>query len=90
MAKFKFFVGRKGQDAVECVAAVPSLEEMLKYDGGTVKVQTPKGEVKVYVSKVADLIVSSMTIELQNGVRDTIFPKPDEGKAKGVKTGYQS
>lgn len=90
MAQFKFYVGRKGEEPVECVANVPTLEEMLKFDGGTVTVKTPKGDVKVYVSKVADLIVSSMTIELQNGVRDTIFPKEDQAKAKSKKTGYQS
>jgi len=44
----------------------------------------------VELSDAFTMLVSSMTIELQNGVRDTLFPKDEQTKdGKASKTGYQ-
>jgi len=90
MADFVFYVGRKGQDSAKCVANVPDAKGLPNFKGGKVEVSTPKGKVEVELSDAFTMLVSSMTIELQNGVRDTLFPKDEQTKdGKASKTGYQ-
>lgn len=80
MAQFEFQVGRKNEESATCIAQVPGIDEMLKFPGGEIVVKTPKGDRKVKLPSAKDLIVDMMTIELQNGVRDFLFPKDESGK----------
>ena len=66
------------------------VKSLPNFKGGKVEVSTPKGKVEVELSDAFTMLVSSMTIELQNGVRDTLFPKDEQAKdGKASKTGYQ-
>lgn len=91
MAKFAFYVGREGEKAVQCVATVPVKDELPLFEGGKIHVTTPAGECVVELGSAFDMIVKQMTIELQHGVRDLVFPpKQDESKKPGKKrsTGF--
>jgi len=91
MAQFRFSVSRRGSDAVECIATVPSLADLRNYAGGEVKVQTPRGVKVVNLSSSADLLQSAMAVQLQNGVRNELFPHAKEqAMAKRSRSGYQS
>lgn len=84
MAQFVFYVGRKGNAGVKCTASVPGPGELPTFKGGTVKVQTPEhGEVDVEVGPAMDMLVQALTIQLQNGVRDVVFPQ-DDSTTKGT------
>jgi len=90
MATFRFKVARKGVEPVWCTAEVPPQNEILAFKGGKVKVSTPKGERTVELSPGLDMLLGTMTIELQTGVRDFLFPKDDEKPSgKRSSSGYQ-
>lgn len=90
MARFQFFVSRTGQKALPCIATIPGPDDLPKYKGGKVSVQTPAGEKTVDLSPALTLIVAAMTVELQNGVRDFLFPVAKNGAKPGPKrpTGF--
>jgi hypothetical protein len=90
MPIFKFFVGRKNTDPVQCSAEMPSKADLPRFAGGKIKVQTPKGVVEVELPSATDMIIDQMTILLQHGVRDFVFPLADAPTAtKRRRSGYE-
>lgn len=90
MARFAFYVGRNNQESVKCIAHIPGKEEILAFEGGAIRVETPAGDQTVSVSAGLDLLLKQLTVELQHGVRDFLFPAVGNGTPKSNKrsTGY--
>lgn len=86
MATLTFYVSRRGADKIECKAEIPHSKDYAAFSGGRIKVQTPKGEREVYVSGFKKLVLDSMAIELQNGVRDFLLPKDEEKTTSGKRS----
>lgn len=85
MAQFIFYVGRKGNPGVKCTAEVPSAKDVPSYQGGTVKVRIEEGAaagtvVEATLTSALDMVVQAMTIQLQNAVRDTVYPPTGDTK----------
>jgi hypothetical protein len=90
MAKFQFQVSRKGEASVTCIAEVPSLEDLSSFKGGIIKVQTPKGVREVSLNSAQQMVVNAMAVELQNGVRNFLFPLDAKTTSNGSRRGYTS
>lgn len=91
MAQFVFNVARKGQDKIECIATVPSKVDLPGFKGGKILVKTPKGDREVELTPAIDMILDALTVQLQNGVRDFLFPKTDgeaQTKTSTKRRGY--
>jgi hypothetical protein len=91
MAQFKFYVGRKGHEAVACTADAPSRDALLAFKGGTVKITTPRGTTSVDLPSAFDMATDQMTILLQHACRDLVFPPAPGTPTNGGKrkqTGY--
>lgn len=85
MAKFAFYVGRNNQESVKCIAHIPGRDEIMDFAGGEIRVETPAGDQTVQISAGLDLLLKQMTVELQHGVRDFLFPLDQNGNKKSNK-----
>lgn len=91
MARFDFYVGRKGHAGVKCTANAPGPDQLPTMEAGAIEVQVPgHGTVRVGVTSALDMLVQALTIQLQNGVRDLVFPPQDTDSKSTTKrsTGF--
>lgn len=90
MAKYRFMVGARGQEPVECIAEVPSLADLRSFKGGTINIETPRGACEADVESADKLMTLQMTVQLQAAARGFLFPT-EKVKSNGhKKTGYVS